>query len=143
MGPSRGAATGGCRTRAAATRGREEEARRGDARGDLAGGANEQRLGDLFDCWGCPSDTISDANLRDNCIDHTAYQWCVLRLVPIVDAWWKPVTYGHSDSTWYYRSKWDVRYEPDRAKELLKTEPREYDRLPGGRPYDGHLWWKT
>lgn len=63
--------------------------------------------------------------------------------MPIVDAWWKPVTYSHGDSTWYYRSKWDVRYEPDRAKELLKTGPREYDRLPGGRPYDGHPWWQT
>ena len=30
-----------------------------------------------------------------------------------------------------------------RAKELLETGPREYDRLPDGRPYDGRPWWQT
>ena len=34
-----------------------------------------------------------------------------------------------------------VRYAPDRAEELLETGPREYNRLPDGRPYDGHPWW--
>lgn len=103
----------------------------------------DQRLNDLFDCWGGPIDTISDASLQDSRIDHTAYQWCVLGFVPIVDARWKPVTYGHSDSTWYYCSKWDVRYDPARAKGLLKTGPREYDRLPDGKPYDGRPWWQA
>ena len=102
--------------------------------------SNKQCMADLLDCWG-PIDTISEANLQDNCIDHTAYQWCVLAFVPIVDARWKPITYRHSDSTWYYCSKWDVRYDPKRTKELLKTGPREYDYLPDGRPYDGHPWW--
>ena len=31
----------------------------------------------------------------------------------------------------------------DRAKELLETGPREYDRLPDGRPYDGRPWWQA
>ena len=30
-----------------------------------------------------------------------------------------------------------------RAKELLETGPREYDRLPDGRPYDGRPWWQA
>ncbi len=62
---------------------------------------------------------------------------------PIIDARWKPVTYSHSDSAWYYCSNWNVRYEPGHAKELLKTGPQEYDRLPHGRPYDGHPWWQA
>lgn len=36
-----------------------------------------------------------------------------------------------------------LRYDPDRAKELLETGPREYDRLPDGRPYDGRPWWQA
>lgn len=31
-----------------------------------------------------------------------------------------------------------VRYAPDRDKELLETGPREYDRLPDSRHYDGY-----
>lgn len=42
-----------------------------------------------------------------------------------------------------YVRAWDVRYDPDRAKELLETGPREYDRLPDGRPYDGRPWWQA
>lgn len=105
----------------------------------------DQRLSDLFDCWDGPIDTISDANLQDSRIDHTAYQWCVLGFVPIADARWKPVTYNRrrDDSTWYYCSKWDVRYDPARARELLKTGPRECDRLPDGGLYDGHPWWQA
>ena len=105
--------------------------------------SDNQCMADLFDCWGVPIDTFSEANLQDSHIDHTAYQWCVLGPVPIIDARWKPVTYGHSDSAWYYCSNWNVRYEPGRAKELLKTGPQEYDRLPHGRPYDGHPWWQA
>ena len=30
-----------------------------------------------------------------------------------------------------------------RAKELLETGPREYDRLPDGGPYDGHPCWQA
>lgn len=100
----------------------------------------EQLLVDLFDCWGGESYTISDADLQESHRDHTAYQWCALGFVPIGDARWKCVTYG-SDSTWYYCSKWDVRYDPNRAKKLLETGPKDYDRLPDGRPYDGHPWW--
>lgn len=55
--------------------------------------------------WGGPIDTISEANLQDSQIENTAYRWCVLGFVPIVDARWKPVTYGHGDSSWYYCSK--------------------------------------
>ena len=31
----------------------------------------------------------------------------------------------------------------ERARELLKTGPREYDRLPDGRSYDGRPWWQA
>lgn len=93
--------------------------------------------------WGGTIDTISEANLQDSYIENTAYRWCVLGFVPIVDTRWKPVTYGHGDSSWYYCSKWDVRYDLARAKELLKTGLREYDRLPDGGPYDGHPCWQA
>lgn len=68
--------------------------------------------------------------------DHTAYQWCALGFVPIAEARWRLTRYG-GNSAWYYCHAWGVRYDPDRAKELLETGPREYDRLPDGRPYDG------
>lgn len=74
--------------------------------------------------------------------DHTAYQWCDLGFVPIAEARWRLTRYG-GNSAWYYCSPWDVRYDPDRAKELLETGPREYDRLPDGRPYDGRPWWQA
>lgn len=74
--------------------------------------------------------------------DHTAYQWCDLGFVPIAEARWRLTRYG-GNSAWYYCSPWDVRYDPDRAKELLETGPREYDRLPDGRPYDGCPWWQA
>ena len=82
--------------------------------------------------WGGTIDTISEANLQDSYIENTAYRWCVLGLVPIVDTRWKPVTYGHGDSSWYYYTK-----------ELLKTGPREYDRHPDGGPYDGRPCWQA
>ena len=97
------------------------------ARERLAGAAPaEQHRQDRLDWWGRR--------------DHTAYQWCDLGFVPIAGARWRLTRYG-GNSAWYYCSPWDVRYDPDRAKELLETGPREYDRLPDGRPYDGHPWW--
>lgn len=36
-----------------------------------------------------------------------------------------------------------MRYDLARAKELLKTGPREYDRLPDGGPYGGHHCWQA
>lgn len=53
------------------------------------------------------------------------------------------MTVRGGNPAWYYCSPWDVRYDPDRAKELLETGPREYDRLPDGRPYDGRPWWQA
>lgn len=50
---------------------------------------------------------------------------------------------GNTTAMFYNCSPWDVRYDPDRAKELLETGPREYDRLPDGRPYDGRPWWQA
>lgn len=58
------------------------------------------------------------------------------------EARWRLTRYG-GNSAWYYCRPWDVRYDPDRAKELLETGPRECDRLPDGRPYDGRPWWQT
>mgnify|MGYP000251232097 CR=1 FL=1 len=97
----------------------------------------EQHRKDLLDCWGA---RIDEETLQEGRRDHTAYQWCDLGFVPIVGARWRLTRYG-GNSAWYYCSPWDVRYDPDRAKELLETGPREYDRLPDGRPYDGHPWW--
>lgn len=97
----------------------------------------EQHRKDLLDCWGA---RIDEETLQEGRRDHTAYQWCDLGFVPIAGARWRLTRYG-GNSAWYYCSPWDVRYDPDRAKELLETGPREYDRLPDGRPYDGHPWW--
>lgn len=85
---------------------------------------------------------IDEETLQEGRRDHTAYQWCGLGFVPIAEARWRLTRYG-GNSAWYYCSPWDVRYDPDRAKELLETGPREYDRLPDGRPYDGRPWWQT
>lgn len=99
----------------------------------------EQHRKDLLDCWGAH---IDEETLQEGRRDHTAYQWCDLGFVPIAEARWRLTRYG-GNSAWYYCSPWDVRYDPDRAKELLETGPREYDRLPDGRPYDGRPWWQT
>lgn len=99
----------------------------------------EQHRKDLLDCWGAH---IDEETLQAGRRDHTAYQWCDLGFVPIAEARWRLTRYG-GNSAWYYCSPWDVRYDPDRARELLKTGPREYDRLPDGRPYDGRPWWQA
>lgn len=85
---------------------------------------------------------IDEETLQEGRRDHTAYQWCDLGFVPIAEARWRLTRYG-GNSAWYYCSPCDVRYDPDRAKELLETGPREYDRLPDGRPYDGRPWWQA
>lgn len=99
----------------------------------------EQHRKDLLGCWGAH---IDEETLQEGRRDHTAYQWCDLGFVPIAEARWRLTRYG-GNSAWYYCSPWDVRYDPDRAKELLETGPREYDRLPDGRPYDGRPWWQA
>lgn len=104
--------------------------------------SSEQWWRDLQTCWGVDLGTAGLTS--EDVYSHTAYQWCALGFVPIAEARWKSKTYDfRGGSTWYYCSEWDVRYDPDRAKELLKTGPREYDRLPDGSPYDGHPWWQA
>lgn len=102
--------------------------------------SRKQHFDDLERCWGVG---ICTAGLTyEDIRDHTAYQWLTLGFVPIAEAKWESKTYDFKGtSTWFYCSEWDVRYAPERAKELLETGPREYDRLPDGRPYDGHPWW--
>jgi hypothetical protein len=99
----------------------------------------EQSRDDLLDCWGVH--TLDEGTLQAGRRDHTAYQWCESRFRPM-RARWRLTRYG-GNSAWYYCRPWDVRYDPDRAKELLETGPSEYDRLPDGRPYDGHPWWQA
>uniref|UniRef100_UPI00050FD738 hypothetical protein n=1 Tax=Collinsella sp. 4_8_47FAA TaxID=742722 RepID=UPI00050FD738 len=107
--------------------------READECGRIEGAARaEQHRKDLLDCWGAH---IDEETLQEGRRDHTAYQWCDLGFVPIAEARWRLTRYG-GNSAWYYCSPWDVRYDPDRAKELLETGPREYDRLPDGRPYE-------
>lgn len=79
----------------------------------------EQHRKDLLDCWG----GADEETLQEGRRDHTAYQWCDLGFVPIAGARWRLARYG-GNSAWYYCSPWDVRYDPDRAKELLETGPR-------------------
>lgn len=73
---------------------------------------------------------------------HTAFQWVAMGRVPRADAAWvrgDPDLYKSYDYFYCNRSATDL--DADRARELLETGPREYDRLPDGRPYDGHPWW--
>ena len=80
----------------------------------------EQHRKDLLDCWGAH---IDEETLQEGRRDHTAYQWCDLGFVPIAEARWRLTRYG-GNSAWYYCSPWDVRYDPDRAKELWNGAAR-------------------
>ena len=102
--------------------------------------SSEQWWRDLQTCWGVDLGTAGMT--YEDVRGHTAYQWLALGFVPIAEARWEPKRYDfRGSSTWYYCSEWDVRYAPDRARELLETGPKECDRLPDGRLYDGHPGW--
>lgn len=73
-------------------------------------------------------------------LTHTAWQWVSLGFVPVEGARWFGTRYDEI-GTYYYAHVRDVRWDPDRAAELLLTGPKEYDRLPDGRPYNGLPWW--
>lgn len=73
---------------------------------------------------------------------HTAYQWVAEGRVPRADATWvrgDPDLYKSFDFFYCHRS--DMESDAEAASKLLETGPREYDRLPDGRPYDGRPWW--
>lgn len=94
----------------------------------------------LCACWGI---RVNEDDLCDRTSAHTAWQWLSRGLVPLDCAVWreKKYSYGAGVTSWFYCDWYDVRPDEARAAELLKTGPREYDRLPDGRPYDGHPWW--
>ena len=69
---------------------------------------------------------------------HTAYQWVESGFVPLEDAVWRRD--GAAEGYWYCRC-WDVRFDQVKASGLMEGAPREVDRLPDGRPYDGRPWW--
>lgn len=98
-----------------------------------------QRIADAMQAAGC---VLERSREYPTAARAGTCQWCDLGFVPIAEARWRLTRYG-GNSAWYYCSPWDVRYDPDRAKELLETGPREYDRLPDGRPYDGRPWWQA
>ena len=50
---------------------------------------------------------------------------------------------GGASYSYYYTVAWDVRWDPERAKALEATGPKEVDRLPDGRPYVGLPWWQA
>lgn len=67
---------------------------------------------------------------------HTAWQWVDAGFVPLREARWRRADNG------YFYCRWcDVRWMPKRAEQLIQFGPREVDRLPDGRPYDGRPWW--
>ena len=75
------------------------------------------------------------------------------------DAWWAAQRHAYIEKndillsdypSWEWVSPYDFwrtifpeGFLQPRAKELLETGPREYDRLPDGRPYDGRPWWQA
>lgn len=67
---------------------------------------------------------------------HTAWQWVDAGFVPLREARWR-----RDDNGYFYCCWWDVRWMPERAEQLIQFGPREVDRLPDGRPYDGRPWW--
>ncbi len=100
-------------------------------------GVRDERLHSLLcSCWRA---TLGELGLaEDDVRPHTAYQWVALGLVPIAEARWGRT--GPAED-YFYCSPWDVRPDAERARRLMATAPREYDRLPDGRPYDGRPWW--
>lgn len=83
--------------------------------------------------WGATSDIIKFASC-----EHTAFQWVNAGFVPRDDARWRM---SNDYNTFYYCEWYDVRWNPERASELMETAPREVDRLPDGNPYNGKSWW--
>ncbi len=84
---------------------------------------------------GCPDeDTAAWATYP-----HTAWQWVHAGFVPSDGARFAYI--GPAEDYLYCRVA-DVRWDPDRAESLMPTGPREVDRLPDGRPYDGRPWWR-
>ena len=106
-----------------------EAERRGRERGRLE--AMEEAVAAAT---GAPEGKRADIDRR-----HTAWQWIDMGFVPIDEARWHPVRY--EIGTYYYCGPWDVRWDEGRAAELAETGPAVPDRLPDGRPYDGHPWW--
>lgn len=97
--------------------------------------SSERRRFDLGEAQGRPGGGIDDW-----C---TAFQWVDMGLVPLPSARWRlgdGCSRGRSGE-YFYCPPWDVRWSPGRASELLESGPREFDRLPDGRPYDGRPWW--
>ena len=73
---------------------------------------------------------------------HTAWQWVDAGFVPIAEARWRRGNpRGGQSGDFYYCKPYDVRHDPERAAELLKTGPLECNFLPDGRPYNGRPWW--
>lgn len=102
-------------------------------------GKREQLVDDMRTAMGAWAEPLPKGATDD----HTAYQWLELGFVPIAEARWYPRCNDFYDETsrWFYCRPWDVRWNPDRANELLESGPNMYDRLPDGTPYDGHPWW--
>lgn len=121
------------RERREATAAKREEAMRKRIERDIR---EDQHLEDLYLAWGVMvgHPVIEPGEIKR----HTAHQWCVLGFVPIADARWRVglQTLAKSDGRYSYLcdcGPWDVRYDPDRAKELLEIEPMENG--------DGCPWW--
>ncbi len=119
-------------------RAREEkkaaEALRREVQNARAWATRDAQVGDVEECWGGWPEGVGWDDVRP----HTAYQWVALGLVPIAEARWGRT--GPAED-YFYCSPWDVRPDAERARRLMATAPREYDRLPDGRPYDGRPWW--
>ena len=97
--------------------------------------ATEAVMRAMEDATGVAPDDDVDRSIFER--PHTAYQWVVAGFVPIDEARWGD---GLSADYWYCTA-WDVRYDPGRAAELMAGAPREVDRLPDGRRYNGMPWW--
>ncbi len=102
--------------------------------------ARERELRSVGRCWGVDPATLG-LDAHDCVVGHTAWQWVSRGLVPLPCARWERMEYVGGRGAWWYCRWWDVRPDAERAAELRATGPREFDRLPDGRPYDGRPWW--
>jgi len=97
---------------------------------------HSQQDGDIQEATRTPE----DGDLEFARDPHTAWQWVSRGYVPIAEAEWR--LGGGPAWDYYYAAAWDVRWDPERAKALEETGPREVDKLPDGRPYVGLPWWQ-
>lgn len=99
-----------------------------------------QHLDDLAKCWHFSHDEKHVVPSKATEMN-TADEWLKMGFVPISEAKWTVYPPHHGLPSYAYCQPWDVRYDPERAAELLRSGPVWYTEFADGTPYDGRPWW--